>query len=784
MNYLKKILCCGIMLLSVVLLFNICNTSTASTASYNAHDLAAIQRLLNAESNRTSYEYTNLSVYERLEFREQNPDYKATVAEVLGWDINNPATWADYQSAKVEWTLVGGEYHLSSVYFYGSNYLIGDIDFSNCTSLKTLTLYFGKMTSLNASGCTALESLSCYDNPLKALNISGCVSLIRLVCFKTELTGIDISSCEKLNTLECYGAPIKNISELKVLPIRSFLYTENGINYSVLKNVGYSGTNPSGTIPSTEYDAVEILHVNQAVYDILQSVIGELYIRELYYESGNPLSIMDKISLRYIIQSHIKEKSITLPDGSVITPITPSLAAGFDITVYLLEGTPVITSFESPSQQMVQGSLLARANYKITVASTGKGITTVNGPGSDGNFSLSVRAYEGYRFVGFQDEQGLEGGITQVYSQNSNQYSIKINTGGNPASITAVFTDDSVSSEAGLNTVFGQQINAGQGSGGMTTPLQALMIVPNSTKTLSGTDFGYTGASATFGTGNSFPHGTATVSLTEGFNRVYVEVNADKGNTVYYCLFVLRQDASGKLNGVTVENIEINGTTLASIKTAEGKQYIVPLYGQAKEASSPSNIPINPNTKVFTDIAGHWAESNINFVTARNLFQGVGDDKFDPNGTMTRGMFVTVLARLDSADLSAYASSTLTDVKAGSWYLPAVEWALANNIAAKTGDNIFSPDQAISRIEMAVMVDNYLKYKGIALTEAADLLIFSDMQNVSAEEAAAVSRIQRAGIINGKPNNLFDPQGNATRAEVSAIFTRLAERMNSSMFTD
>ena len=897
MKRLKRMICGVIMLLSAVVLFNVCNISPASAASYNAHDLAAIQGLLSTPSNGMPIEYAASGRgFEWIDFIRNNPDHKVTIAEVLGWDINNPNSWADYQSAKVEWTLVGSEYRLSSVSFVGANYLIGDVDFSDCTSLKSLSCYFGKMTSLDVSGCTALVYLTCSENPLKKLNISGCTSLTQVRCYKTELTSLDLSSCKWLSMVECYNTPIGNISELKALPIQSFAYTENGVNYYVVKNIdlppSYTATeNPvkSPVLRDLEYDTMETFYINQAVFDMLKSGI-----EGLYYESGTPLGKTDRTLLLPCIENSTKERTSTAPDGSVQT-ITPcSLSDGFKVTVYFLEGKIKLISYNSNANNTNNTNSqppVYHTNYNITVASIGKGIAIVNGPNiNTGDFSITVRADSGYRFVGFQDEQGLNGSITLDTSfPLPIYYDMKINTAGDPVSISAVFTDDDVSDKAVLNAVWGQTFNAGQGDGSMVLPLQALMIVPNSTKTLSGADFNYSGASVTFGTDSHFPHGTATVSLMEGYNRVYVEVNAEKGNTVYYCLYIIRLDVNGEMKGVTVENVEINGGFLTAIRTDDGNSRMLPFYGQAKEAGIPTvntvegSLPANSsfaellvpdktmqslrqkygeqfsfsidknsvvltvngkevdyddsqnplllrlaytpssteqlpeqavavmkgdegssplplsiykdgniivpvyatgtyeavyNAKTFTDITGHWALQNINFATARNLFQGVGDDKFDPDGSMSRGMFVTVLSRLDGADLSSYTSSTLADVETGIWYLSAVEWSLAANIAVKTGGNIFSPDQAITRIEMAVMIDNYLKHKEITLPQTAEAIAFVDMQNVSSEEAAAVSRIQRTGIINGKPDNLFDPQGNATRAEVSAIFTRLAERLN------
>ena len=56
----------------------------------------------------------------------------------------------------------------------------------------------------------------------------------------------------------------------------------------------------------------------------------------------------------------------------------------------------------------------------------------------------------------------------------------------------------------------------------------------------------------------------------------------------------------------------------------------------------------------MVDIVGHWAESDIAWVLEMGLFNGTSANTFNPNGTMTRGMFVTVLGRYAGIDPADY----------------------------------------------------------------------------------------------------------------------------------
>lgn len=178
---------------------------------------------------------------------------------------------------------------------------------------------------------------------------------------------------------------------------------------------------------------------------------------------------------------------------------------------------------------------------------------------------------------------------------------------------------------------------------------------------------------------------------------------------------------------------------------------------------------------VFTDIDTHWAKDDINFVVQRGLFGGTEKDKFSPNMPMTRGMFVTVLGRLANADVSSYSQSHFTDVKAGSYYLPYIEWANKNNIVSGMSSDSFAPDEAITREQMAVLMANYSKMTGFELPQLQSEMSFEDESEISSYAKSSVKQMQMAGIISGRKINQFDAKGTATRAEACAVLKRYIE---------
>ena len=195
----------------------------------------------------------------------------------------------------------------------------------------------------------------------------------------------------------------------------------------------------------------------------------------------------------------------------------------------------------------------------------------------------------------------------------------------------------------------------------------------------------------------------------------------------------------------------------------------------ADEIISPTDD--KPKIEDFTDIGSHWAREDIAFVINRGLFVGTSATTFSPNADMTRGMFVTVIGRLANADIGNYKESSFADVKKDIYYMGYIEWASKNGIVNGIGDNKFDPDRPITREQMAVIIQNYAKAMGFTLPEVHAANSFADDMNISSYAKDAVKQMQMAGIIKGKSDNLFDPQGTATRAEISAVLHRFIELM-------
>jgi len=229
--------------------------------------------------------------------------------------------------------------------------------------------------------------------------------------------------------------------------------------------------------------------------------------------------------------------------------------------------------------------------------------------------------------------------------------------------------------------------------------------------------------------------------------------------------------ASEKTGSLFIVYVDNNGKPQLLTNSSYNNGWVI----WSRNSLSTYGVGYNTSVPTFTDTATHWAKDNIDFVASRELISGATSTTFAPDTAITRGTFLMALGKLSGADVGSYKTSSFTDVQSTDPAMPYIEWAVKNNIVQGIGNNKFGPDQQITREQMAVMMVNYAKATGYKLPVSRQAVTFADNANISTWAKDAVKAIQQTGVISGKPNNLFDPQGSATRAEASAILRRFVE---------
>lgn len=158
-----------------------------------------------------------------------------------------------------------------------------------------------------------------------------------------------------------------------------------------------------------------------------------------------------------------------------------------------------------------------------------------------------------------------------------------------------------------------------------------------------------------------------------------------------------------------------------------------------------------------------WYLEALNFTVENGLMSGTSATTFEPDSPMTRAMFAAVLWNLSGKPNGFTAS--FADVNVSGWYYSAIAWASENGVISGHGDGTFAPNAEITREQMVVMLWNFAGKP--ATTDK--LGSFTDRGEVSSWAETAMAWAVENEVISGKENNMLDPLGTATRAEVTVL---------------
>ena len=254
-------------------------------------------------------------------------------------------------------------------------------------------------------------------------------------------------------------------------------------------------------------------------------------------------------------------------------------------------------------------------------------------------------------------------------------------------------------------------------------------------------------------------NGTISVDryATEG-DDVTITVSPDEA----YLLDELTVTTGGK----EVE-VKDNGDGTYTFKMPSADAKIVVTFAEDPDWEPEPEEPAMP----FTDVnEGDWFYDVVLYAYDNGLMTGVSATEFAPNQTTTRGMIVSMLARLEGVTSAEDAS--FADVAANDWYATAVNWAASVGVVNGYEDNTFRPNAPITREQMAAILYNYADYKGYDVSARADLSDYADAASISSWAEDVLAWANAEGLINGMTATTIDPQGATTRAQTAAMFER------------
>jgi len=259
------------------------------------------------------------------------------------------------------------------------------------------------------------------------------------------------------------------------------------------------------------------------------------------------------------------------------------------------------------------------------------------------------------------------------------------------------------------------------------------------------------------------------------------------------------------------------GTNDTTHMKPKGAKVVAGMVAQAIKTELPELAQYLKGDAAFTDIAGHWGETYIKALASKGLVDGVGDGKFNPDGTVTRAEFLKMA--MDAAEIPghAYRDGECLDATTDDWYCYYLQGALDKNLiptdmiedckyeevtktlAEATEDkeavtetvNVFTgkfdADKPITREEMAVIaslcvIDSIMSEENKAPFvhgSESDFIDFeytrySDHDEIKNSYLGEVYSMQAAELISGMGDGTFAPKATLTRAQAAVVINKLA----------
>ncbi|WP_273319463.1 leucine-rich repeat protein [Vallitalea guaymasensis] len=183
-----------------------------------------------------------------------------------------------------------------------------------------------------------------------------------------------------------------------------------------------------------------------------------------------------------------------------------------------------------------------------------------------------------------------------------------------------------------------------------------------------------------------------------------------------------------------------------------------------------SNYALMYVDKTFDDVTTHWGKIAVETLASREVINGKSETSFDPNGEITRAEFTALIVRY--FNFTSQSKDNYSDIEADKWYTDNISIAKDNNILPEVYGNTFEPSKEITREEMM-----YILYKSLEVTdrlgnfddEGDKLEDFRDNNEISSYAIKGAKYLISRDIINGNDNNIINPTGTSTRAEVAQM---------------
>ena len=227
-----------------------------------------------------------------------------------------------------------------------------------------------------------------------------------------------------------------------------------------------------------------------------------------------------------------------------------------------------------------------------------------------------------------------------------------------------------------------------------------------------------------------------------------------------------------KVKSVTVVDKYNDSIKVYESSTANRYYFTMPDSNVTVNVEFTPRVMSNP----FTDVRStDWFYDAVNYVYSEGIMDGTSVYMFSPNNATSRGMLVTILWRL--AGEPVVTGTSFSDVSSSAYYYYAVLWASKYGIVDGLGNNMFGPDQAITREQFAVILYRYAQHCGYSTSANSTLVGYADSNKISSYALTAMRWACGAGLFEGDERANLNPQGQTTRAAAAKLLMTFQENV-------
>ncbi len=223
----------------------------------------------------------------------------------------------------------------------------------------------------------------------------------------------------------------------------------------------------------------------------------------------------------------------------------------------------------------------------------------------------------------------------------------------------------------------------------------------------------------------------------------------------------------------TAVRIESNGTVShvpTAVTTEDDTDYAV------VNSLTNSDYALIWNPKQFSDVAGKWSQASVNDMASRLIVNGVGNDRYNPEGAVTRAEFAAILVRALGLPMATSQTTGFSDVSATDWYAGAAATANAYGLITGYPNGAFGPNDTITRQEAFAILDRATQIVPLQPSaNASELSSYRDRADVASWARTSTQAILASGLVEGS-GGWLRPEATLSRAESAAVAQRLLQQ--------